>query len=208
MSFSRKNYDEGAYQHYVKESSGSGAYMLQTPRIDCNGCFYPSPHVRINSYGAAVCDKELVDVDSELMGLNRKQSKNPLNQYIPGEKEFCKVRGDMKDCHDMDPEDCRISNPPCTLRGTGWNRWEWMCQNPQDRAIIPFETLINNKMVVKDNHRPCVPRPLDPSSSLPLPQPADSGLPCNIYRVPQIPIAHVPGVPDNTWQKCNVISKY
>ena len=34
---------------------------------------------------------------------------------------------------------------------------------------MPFDTNINNRLVVKDNHRPCIPTPLDVSSSLPKP---------------------------------------
>ena len=50
-------------------------------------------------------------------------------------------------------------NPPCTLRGTGWNRWEWLCQNPQNRAIVPFNRGlfigVNTNLMARDNHRPC-----------------------------------------------------
>jgi len=58
------------------------------------------------------------------------------------------------------PEETKMSNPPCTLRGTGWNRWEWLCTDPQEKALMDFETNIQNKLVVRDNHRPCVPNPM------------------------------------------------
>lgn len=80
-----------------------------------------------------------------------------------------------KDCM-VPSEETRTSNPPCNLRGTGWNRWEWLCLDPQERIEIPFDYNIDNRIVVKDNHRPCVPTPVDPLPSLPIPK----KLPCEI----------------------------
>jgi hypothetical protein len=40
-------------------------------------------------------------------------------------------------------------------------------------AIPSFDMNINNRLVVKDNHRPCVARPIDPASSLPDPKNAN-----------------------------------
>jgi hypothetical protein len=208
MSFSRLPYDECSYKHYLKETTSTGDYMINVPRNDCDGCFFPSPHIRMSRYGNAVCTKEAIDVDSELMGLTRKQSRCPKEKYIPSEKEMC-VKSFPRECRGLDPEETRISNPPCTLRGTGWNRWEWLCQNPQDKAIVPFEFAINNRLVVKDNHRPCVPKPIDPNSALPAPTSYDPTCMFSMYK------------PDGTqrfpprderpsihWRDCSEIQRY
>ena len=80
---------------------------------------------------------------------------------------FSKGLNSFPDCNILPQEETRISNPPCNLRGTGWNRWEWLCLNPQERIEIPFDWNISNRIVVKDNHRPCIPTPIDPVPSLP-----------------------------------------
>ena len=56
-------------------------------------------------------------------------------------------------------EDTRLSNPPCTLRGTGINRFDPLCWNPQDKALEPWTRRggTSYRIVVKDNHRPCLP---------------------------------------------------
>lgn len=166
MSFSRLNYDDGTYKHILRESIGPGDYMLGTPRLDCDGCYFPSPDIRMQNYGAGVCEKEAIDVDSELLGLTRKQSNCPSDKFIPKSNPLCEMKA-PKDCYGLTREDTRLSNPPCTLRGTGWNRWEWLCKNPQDKALMPFDFNINNRLVVKDNHRPCVPKPLDQTVAMP-----------------------------------------
>ena len=60
-------------------------------------------------------------------------------------------------------EDTRLSNPPCTLRGTGVNRFDPLCWNPQDRAVEPWRYRDGTayRLVVKDNHRPCLPSQAD-----------------------------------------------
>ena len=77
----------------------------------------------------------------------------------------------MKHTRDCDNwvENTRISNPSCNLRGTGWNRWEWLCENPQERVLMPFDTNISNRLVVKDNHRPVIPKLIDQNPILPSP---------------------------------------
>jgi len=207
MSFSRLNYDTGAYQHSIKESVGPGQYMLETPRSDCGACFVPSPHVRVNTFGDSVCERQLMDVDSELSGITRKLTRCPTKQYLPNEKDYCVAKA-PRECNDIDSEDTRLSNPPCTLRSTGWNRWEWLCQNPQDKALVPFEFNINNSLVVKDNHRPCIPRPIDPSSSLPTPSALMPDCPSGNWPVPAAQYPPNKTLPSIHWRSCDEISKY
>ena len=71
--------------------------------------------------------------------------------------QFAQTVRNWRDCGNR-VEDTRLMNPPCNLRGTGFNRWEWLCLNPQDRTEMPFDTNICNRIIVKDNHRPCIPK--------------------------------------------------
>ena len=98
-------------------------------------------------------------------------------------------------------EDTRLSNPACNLRGTGINRWEWLCLNPQDRVEIPFDFNVSNRIVVKDNHRPCVPTPLNQSNSLP----KGGDLQCEPI---QNTCANPTNPPSVNWQNCTNISEY
>lgn len=199
MSFSRLNYDDCTYMHTLKESITPGEYMLNTPRVDCDGgCYHVAPEVPIGTSGATICDKELIDVDSELMGITRKATKCPTAKFLPAATPFCNGKA-PRECMDLVAEPTRISNGPCTLRGipNGFNRWEWLCQDPQRNALVPFDYNINNRIVVKDNHRACVPRPLDQSAALP---PAENMKLCydwsSKYRegqyMPQPPSAQAP----------------
>jgi hypothetical protein len=190
MSFTRPSFDTCSYRHELYQTIGPGEYQVAKP-APCNPCFVSDPHIRMQRFGASVSkNTAMIDVDSELLGITRKFSKCPEFKYLP----HCNVSGngganpggyvDEKfnnstiklDCELLhfgdencfEPvEDTRLSNPPATLRGTGINRWEWLCRNPQERIHIPFDFNINDRTLAKDNHRPCIPNPLDQTLALP-----------------------------------------
>jgi len=169
MSFNRLNWDNCTYKTNLKQSVGTADYVLGTPRVECRACFSTDPSVRMSSVppistGISTCISQ-VDVDSELKIITRKASNCPTEKYMPG-KEFCQLTN-FPDCQAIPREDTRISNPPCTLRCSGWNRWEWLCKNPQDNSLVPFDFNINNRIIVKDNHRPCIQEPINQSAALP-----------------------------------------
>ena len=167
MNFTRLNYDDCTYKTNLKSSVGPGDYMLSTPTIECMPCFSFDPRLVNKGSGVSTCtNKAMVDVDSELMGLTRKASNCPTSKYLPTGEPFCQL-SKLADCRALPLEDTRLSNPPCTLRSTGWNRWEWLCQDPQNKALIPFDYNINYRLVVKDNHRPCVAKPVSQAQVLP-----------------------------------------
>ena len=197
MSFSRLNYDDCTYKHVLRESVSPGDYMTSTPRVDCSNCYFPSPDVRLNHYGAGKC-KDLIDVDSELMGITRKASNCPMGKFLPQGEELC-VMELGKDCMGLTIEETRLSNPPCTLRGTGWNRFEWLCKNPQDNIFIPFDYHINERLVAKDNHRPCIKDPIDQTYALP-PSINDEFVP-GYKPIPKTQPAF-DDIPGPTWATC------
>jgi len=232
MSFNRLNYDTCEYKQTLAQSIGPGHYQMNTPPISCEPCYPYSPSIRLQRSGNSVdLSKYMIDVDSDLMNITRKASKCPSKKYIPlcpycncsmGETcgqgvgaacTSCKDKlkrgqrcGDgnlhnWKDCN-LPAEETRTSNPPCNLRGTGINRWEWLCLNPQDRVETPFDAQVQTRIVVKDNHRPCIPTPIDPVHTLP----KGGSIPCetvtpSVCTVPTNP-------PSVQWRKCEQIKQY
>jgi hypothetical protein len=169
MSHTRLPYDSCTAAYDVTQSVGPGHYMVDAPW--CPQCVDYAPNVKLSRNGVTVSDS-LVDVDSELLGITRKRSRCPARQYLPSEKQNFKMRPPVECTRsELMAEDTRVSNPPCTLRCNGVNRWQWLCRDPQERVTIPFDWNINNKMVVKDNHRPCIPKPIDQTASFPPPMP-------------------------------------
>lgn len=175
-NFTRLNYDPCSYSEKLSRSTGPGVYMINTPGNDCRECSQdvpPDPYLRYQQFGAASCPPgSAIDVSSELNGLNYLNSGCMNEQYLPGKykESVCQPKGKASAyaCDLQKPtESTRLTNGPCTLRGTGINRWEWLCFDPQQNAIEPFEFLVNNRLVTKDNHIPCIEKPMDQTNILP-----------------------------------------
>ena len=194
MSFNRLDYDTCSYKQEISESIGPGEYQLNTPFISCDDCYNKDPQIILQRSGNSVAKQmPMIDVDSELININRKLSNCSNDSFIP---KFNK-EGDIdnsievinfKNC-DMPPtENTLLSNPPCNLKGTGWNRWEWLCQDPQDKVEMPFDYNISNRLVFKDNHRPVVPNLID--QNVFLPKANDEPIKVNIAKAPAVPLGN------------------
>ena len=209
MSFNRLNTDTCAYQQTLSESVGPGEYKLSEPMVGNVPCFSSDPNIRLQ-YSGVSFDKNqsMVDTNSELLNITRDASKCSTKKHLPQfdkDGNLVETRGEkvmFQDCTLLQQEDTRLSNPSCNLRGTGWNRWEWLCQNPQERVLMPFDYHINTNILERDNHRPCIPEPLD--QTLCLPQPTDEPIRNEIVATRAVPT----GPPSVQWQNRETIEKY
>ena len=214
MSFNRLPYDNCSYNQTLLESEGPGAYHLMTPANVSQMCLADDPHIRAQYMGSRhVPGTSLIDVDSELMNITRPASECPSQKYVPhpNASTFCSAPNthnmtatdtipanraegfqstptgnhvNFSNCF-TPTESTRLSNPPCTLRGTGWNRWEWLCKNPQDRVEVPFDHMIDSVLMAKDNHRPLLPKPMD--QTLALPTATDEPMCETLHAAPEVP---------------------
>lgn len=189
-SYERLLYDPNAYELDLKQSTDPIRWTLDPIRVNrCDPCRPVQPGY-IGKVGVSIThQRPLVDVESELMRLDQPNSRDPRQRYIPKCPQ-CKNCGqsgypcgggvvagcsmcqeklfNFPPCH-IGTEYTRISNPICTSKETGVNRFQPLCLNPQDenRWLHPGEVGINYRMVVKDNHRPCIPKPIDQTPLLP-----------------------------------------
>jgi len=192
MSFNRLDYDTCAYKQELSESIGPCEYQLATPHIACEDCFTADPQLIMQRAGASVAKTmPMIDVDSELMNITRKLSNCSSDEFIPkfnqkGDIDNNLEMHDFRDCSIPTRENTRLSNPSCNLRGTGFNRWEWLCNNPQERALMPFDTNVSNRLVVKDNHRPVIPKLINQNPILPTPN--NTPIQVNIAMAPAVPV--------------------
>jgi hypothetical protein len=204
MSSSRLPYDAMAYAQTLRQSVGSVDYVLGTPWRECKPCLSrDSGHA--SGQGVSVCkSKSLVDINSDLMGISRRSSKYCGDKFNP-QVNACQMVSQVVMCPEGTlSEDTRMSNPPGTLRSTGFNRWEWLCQNPQDRVHIPFDFMINSQLILKDSHRPVIPTPFDPSPALPNENTPPHESIRNTYHDAKAAF----NLPLVSWQSCKNIEKY
>lgn len=199
-AFERLRYDAGAYDAQLKQSTGPLMYRLNPVFANtCNPC-RPGNVGYIGRVGVSLThQRPLVDVESDLMNLHRHSSRDPRQLYTPScpQQQSCSEGypcggGVVAGCEssqeklfhfptcDIGTDYTRISNPTCTMRETGVNRFTPLCLQPQDedRWLHPSEVGISYRNVVKDNHVPCIPRLIDQTPALPV----GGKLPCPMVQ--------------------------
>ncbi len=186
--------------------------IYTTPSCGGSNICRPADIGYIGRVGTSIDQQNgLIDTESELKLLNYRASNAPQHKYIPKcsqqscqtgypgpeaggiqfdvmDQDKCPQKGNkvhFADCPKLRTEYSRVSYPVCDMRGTGVNRFQPLCQDPQDRSRWehPSEIGINYRMVVKDNHRPCIPKPMDNSALLPKPLTA-KGVPSSVEDGP------------------------
>jgi hypothetical protein len=187
-SWSRTRNDTGALAREIQQSTAPIKFTLDPVKVEqCQQC-RPSDSGWIGKQGNSYdSSKPAIDVDSELRQLNRILSRDPNMKYIP----YCPqcgsctqgVGGDSNIlcCPQCQPqltnfEPCpnrveytRISNPSCTLKETGVNRFQPICLNPQEPTRWEFQQPVNlnNRLFCRDNFVPCIPVPMSQNSVWP-----------------------------------------
>lgn len=126
-------------------------YYLNAPGINCPTSFPVDVTTRIQKSGASwVSGQWKTDVESDLKNINRLGTRVRDNSasYTP-KKVVLEAAPDESFPQIFN----RISNPPCTLRATGWNRWQPMPHNPQLTFETPFDFFIPSRMLDKEIHK-------------------------------------------------------
>lgn len=215
----RLSYDSCSYNEKLNRTIGPGLYSLNTPYNDCTTCksiIPDDPSLRYQAYGHNTCTmKAAIDDSSELLGLNYKKSKCNKDEYAPGKYNStsgCVIgnTNNVRECW-APREDTRLSNPPCTLKGTGINRWEWLCFDPQQRAIEGFDRIpVNYRMVAKDNHVPIIDTPQDQEVFFPINNRQDNSELIDTWQKGKANSLYAPGNPQGSINynlRCDNLSK-
>lgn len=177
QAWNRRLYDGCKTSDDLRMTTGPGRYQLNAPPQYCNATFVPEPTIRQQHWGASLnAQYTKTDVESDLLNINRPTTKSVCNQFNPTTDKI-KNGGLTKPKERSFPQvHSRLVDPPCTLRSSGWNRWEWLCENPQESVMIPFDNMVTSRLQQKDQFRPCIPKPIDSEAVLPAPAPYEANI--------------------------------
>jgi hypothetical protein len=169
-NWTRNRADDCHITDDTRVTTGPGRYVLEAPNGYCNGTFAPEPTVRVQKWGDAQVDTYIkTDVESDLFNINRGPVRETCGQYNPSNNRMnSSSKRAIKEAS-FPQTHTRLNDPPCTGRGVGWNRFEWLCQNPQENVMIPFDWFVPGRILHKDAHRPCIPTPMSTEPALPAP---------------------------------------
>jgi hypothetical protein len=170
QAWTRRLYDGCKSTDDVRVTTGPGRYQLDAPVTYSSAVFVPEPTIRQQKWGAAQNKRYVkTDVESDLFNMNRPPTKNACHSFDPAENAIAQAPMEPAQEAAFPQTHSRLVDPPCTLRSSGTNRWEWLCANPQDGVMMPFDNLVTTRLQQKDQYRPCIPRPLRAEGVLPAP---------------------------------------
>ena len=139
----------------MRITSYAARYYLNPPAANCPTTFPVNATTRLQKSGNSWVEGEWkTDVESDLKGIDRLGTKIRCDnvQYNPDTNAFTN-RG-LKNAKDENvPQTfARLVDPPCTLRATGWNRFDTLFHNPQETFETPFDFFIPSRDLDKDKY--------------------------------------------------------
>ena len=152
-NMTRSKWDEFHTRDDLRITSYALKYYANPPGINCFESYVVDPTTRLQKSGNSFVDNTWkTDVESDLFNINRLSTrvKNNNIQYNPEDNKFTNAPY-------VSPKDetfpllfNRLYNPPCTLRATGWNRWEALPHQPQLAFETPFDFFIPSRDIDKE----------------------------------------------------------
>ena len=126
-------------------------YYLNVPQAQGQYTYIVEPTIRLQKNGQSLVNgKWKTDVESDLRNLSRTSTKVRCDNYNPETNQM--TNHILKNAPDGNFAVNFVgqTQPACTLRGTGWNRWEPLLRNPQQHFETPFDHFIPSRLLDKE----------------------------------------------------------
>lgn len=152
-NMSRSKFDDFHTQDDLRITSYALRYYLNSPGINCPESYVVDATTRIQkSGGGFVNNTWKTDVESDLKNINRLSTRVRDNsiQHNPETNKFTNKEYSNPKDENFPLLFNRLYNPPCTLRATGWNRWEGLPHQPQLNFETPFDFFIPSRDIDKE----------------------------------------------------------
>jgi hypothetical protein len=150
-AFTRSKWDSIHQADDARITSYAGRYAF-TPFLNCPNSFPVNATTRLQESGTSwVSGKWKTEVESDLKGIGRPPTKWRADAllYQPRTNEMNTTPLQHAPDEVFPLNFNRLHNPPCTLRSSGWNRWEPLLHNPQDNVETPFDFFIPSRDIDK-----------------------------------------------------------
>jgi hypothetical protein len=137
----------------MRITSYASRYYLNPPAANCPTTFPVNATTRIQKSGNSwITGQWRTDVESDLKGIDRLGTKIRCGQYNPETNMMNNIDISNANDEDVPLTFARLVDPPCTLRATGWNRWQPLFHNPQDTFETPFDFFIPSRDIDREKY--------------------------------------------------------
>ena len=166
QSWTRPRMDAFHMMDDMRITSYSLRYQLNPPEANCPSMFPVEPTTRIqkNNGDSWVKGQWRTDVETDLKGINRFGSRVRCDEVLYNPETNKMNNTGLENAQDgsFPLKFNRLDNAPCTLRATGWNRWQPLFHDPQATFEQPFDYFIPSRDLDKQR---CSSYPHQPTSS-------------------------------------------
>lgn len=155
QSCTRNLYDPFHISDDLRITTYASRYMLNQPLARCPTVYPVNPTTRIQGVGDSWPQGQWrTDVESDLKGIGRFDSRIRCDSvlYNPATNAMNHIPLQSAPDEIVPQSFSRLNDPPCTLRATGWNRWQPLFHNPQETFETPFDFFIPSKMQDKEKY--------------------------------------------------------
>lgn len=155
QAFTRNRYDDFHQVDDNRISTYASRYVLNPPAMNCPTTFPANATVRIQKSGDSwVRGQWRTDVESDLRGIGRLGTRVRCDeaQYNPTTNTMNQLGTQNAPDQVVPMTFARLVDPPCTLRATGWNRWQPLFHNPQETFETPFDFFIPSRDLDKERY--------------------------------------------------------
>lgn len=153
QALTRPKFDDYHQIDDMRITSYAARYYLNPPDANCPTSFPVDATTRLQQSGASWPEgKWKTDVESDLKGINRFGSRVKFDSGLYNPKTNDVNNTPLRSAPDESFPQVfnRLYNPPCTLRSTGWNRWENLPHQPQLNFETPFDFFIPSRDIDKN----------------------------------------------------------
>jgi hypothetical protein len=151
-AMTRYKHDVGKMVENNEISTGPGRWALGVPNAYGNAAYIPDVTTINQKWGAShIMTSTKTDVESDLTNRGRPTVRTTCGQYQPRQGAALAAQLTAMPEASFPQTASHLVDPPCTLRGTGINRWQWLGTNPQENVMVPFEYLVDSRHASKDD---------------------------------------------------------
>jgi hypothetical protein len=153
MAFTRFKYDDCRTVKSLQQATDPGKWILDVPGNGPNPCYIEDPQIRVQKWGANL-RTNTVNLESELMGVNRRINKNDCLQdtyekyNVPNEEMSFPV------CNSQFTQESRAIAPAWMVRDLEQVDWYYPPIDPQINTCIPFQNNLSTRILEKDYYTP------------------------------------------------------
>lgn len=167
MAETRFNSDACRISKKLQEMTDQGRYMMNMPGNGEKPCYVADPQIILQKWGANLRTNS-VNLESELMGVNRHLSKDCLGKDNYKNHEFKSMLIHYPVCTNLYTEQSRAIMPAWTARDLEQVDWYYLPLNPQENTCLPFQNNLSTRILEKDYYVEKIPcfnngrSPMDP----------------------------------------------